>query len=130
MEVRERLVVRIKNHHLGQLTSSEPGDQSWLSQELGQARETRGGLEHRAARGGTTVLGVTTYWGKQEHGDRKGKRHSFPEFITRTIMNKLLHRHLYTTVFLITSHMLNLTDYFLCRPYSMMKKSKRQPRGN
>lgn len=31
-------------------------------------------------------------------------------------MNRLEHRHLYTFVFLITSHILNLTGYFFILP--------------
>lgn len=46
MEVRQRLVWGSKTITSGQLTSSEPGEENWLAEELGQARETgRGGLE-------------------------------------------------------------------------------------
>lgn len=46
VEVRQRLVWGSKTITSGQLTSSEPGEENWLAEELGQAGETgRGGLE-------------------------------------------------------------------------------------
>lgn len=78
MEVRQRLVredqkKNKKKRGLGQLTSSEPGDHADLAppEELSQAGERRGGLEHRAQ--GNHSPGRYTVK-KQDHREREREK--------------------------------------------------------
>lgn len=96
VEVRQRLVWGSKTLTSGQLASSEPGEQTWLSPRSSARLSSPG---HYTERNKTT--------------GRDG------ECIT---CMKLLHRHLYIFVFLITSDVWTLADYFSFCVYSRMKK--------
>lgn len=102
VEVRQRLVWGSKAIASAKLTSSEPGDQTWLSQELSHARET--------GRGGPRLEGRPQCWAlcceKQEHGERQRRKSASNAWKEQTHTQTSLHACVFNYVWYMKPHRL------------------------